>query len=231
MENLSLKNKKIFVFDWDGTLFDSMSIKVDNFVEALVKSINNDAKSIADLPTRVRILYKKFSGLPRRTIYENIIKKLGLYISLFDYNDFNKEFTRLNKIHLLSADIFNDADYFLSCLAKKNKIIFISSSVPQEELNYFTNKILSGCLIKKIFGILGSELNFSKGADHTKFILKKTGYLTEEIVFIGDDLFDYNLSRQSCVDFILINRENHMISDKNICQIGSLIELEELLNE
>lgn len=231
MKSLSLKNKKIFVFDWDGTLFDSMSIKVNNFAEALVKLTNIDIGGAADLSNKVRILYKEFSGLPRRTIYENVIQKSGLNVSSFNYNDFDEEFTRLNKNYLINANIFADADYFLNYLIQKDKILFISSSIPQEELNYFTGKILSGYLIKKFSGILGSELDFSKGADHIKFILKKTGYLIDKIVFIGDDIFDYNLSRQAGVDFILINRKNHMISDENICQVGSLTELEELLNE
>lgn len=231
MKNLSLRNKKVFVFDWDGTLFDSMSIKVNNFAEALVKLANIDIASVADLLNKVRILYKEFSGLPRRTIYENVIQKSGLNISSFNYNDFDEEFARLNKSHLLNANIFDDADYFLNCLAQKDEILFISSSIPQKELNYFIDKILSGYLIKKISGILGSELYFSKGADHIKFILKKTGYLIDKIVFIGDDILDYNLSRQAGVDFVLINRENHIVSDENIYQVRSLIELENLLDE
>ncbi|MHB1275046.1 MAG: HAD family hydrolase [Candidatus Humimicrobiaceae bacterium] len=231
MKNISLKNKKIFVFDWDGTLFDSMSIKVNSFTEVLVKLTSISNKSPNDLSNKVRILYKEFSGLPRRIVYDNVIEKLGLNVNSFNYNDFDEEFTRLNKIHLLNANIFKDTDYFLNYLARRNKIIFISSSVPQEELNYFTGKILRDYLIKKISGILGSEPDFSKGADHIKFILKKTSYLIDEIVFIGDDIFDYNLSRQAGVDFILINRENHMIYDEKVCQVGSLTELEALLNE
>ena len=152
MKNLNLKNKEIFVFDWDGTLFDSMTVKVHNFAEALVKSINVGTKRSDYLLNRVRILYKEFSGLPRRRVYDNVIEKSGLNTNSFNYDSFNEEFSRLNKIHLLNANIFNDAYYILNCLVQKNKIIFISSSVPQEELNYFTGKIIEDNLIKKISG-------------------------------------------------------------------------------
>jgi phosphoglycolate phosphatase-like HAD superfamily hydrolase len=231
LKNLSLKNKKIFVFDWDGTLFDSMSMKINNFAEALVKITNIGSKNPDDLSDRVKILYKEFSGLPRKKVCENVIEKLGSKANSFDYNGFNEEFTRLNKLNLVHANIFNDSYDLLNYLVLKNKILFISSSVPQEELDYFTGKILENCLKGKISGILGSEPDFSKGTDHIKFILRKTGYPISEIVFIGDDIFDYDLSRQAGVDFILINRKNPVISDKNICQVATLTELEGLLNE
>ena len=230
MKSLSLKNKKIFVFDWDGTLLDSMSIKANNFIRTIVKLVEANVKNKPELSKDIDILYREFSGLPRKILYENVIMNLGLNVSSFNYSDFDREFTELNKSCLINANIFNDAYYFLNYLIRKDKILFISSSVPQEELNYFTNKIIDDCLIKKFSGIFGSEINFSKGKEHIRFILKETGHCMEELVFIGDDIFDYNLSRQAGADFILINRKKCVISDENICHAGSLAELEVLID-
>ena len=37
--DLNLKNKEVFIFDWDGTIIDSMDIKIRNFIETLSKLI------------------------------------------------------------------------------------------------------------------------------------------------------------------------------------------------
>jgi len=227
--NLNLKNKEIFIFDWDGTIFDSMDIKVENFVETLTKLIGSGVNDRM-FRSRIRFLYEKYSGLPRKTLFENILREVDFNKNIIKYSNFNKNFSQLNKTNLLKAEVFKDASSFLNLLIKNKKNIFISSSMPQEELIFFTSKKLDKDLRKNIKGIFGTENNFTKGKSHFKSIENDTGYKSEKFLFIGDDLYDYKLSRDAEVDFILINRTLKKCSIFNIFEINTFNELEGLIN-
>ena len=227
--DLNLKNKEVFIFDWDGTIIDSMDIKIRNFIETLSKLIDfkiNDYEFIR----KVKSLYEKYSGLPRETLFENILGEANIKGNIIKYSNFNRDFSRLNKTNLLKAKIFKDTKSFLSLLIKNRKNIFISSSVPQEELLFFTSKKLNIDLRQNIKGILGTKNNFSKGNSHFEFIENNTGYKRGRFLFIGDDLYDYKLSMDAEVDFILINRKLKKFSISNIFEINSFNELEGLIN-
>ncbi len=227
--DLNLKNKEVFIFDWDGTIIDSMDIKIGNFIETLSKLIGFEMNNY-EFINRVKFLYEKYSGLPRKTLFENILKEANIKSEIIKYSNFNRNFSRLNKTNLLKAKIFEDAKSFLNLLIKNKKNIFISSSIPQEELIFFTSKKLDVNLKQNIKGILGTKNNFSKGNRHFEFIENNTGYKRERFLFIGDDLYDYKLSRNAEVDFVLINRKLKKFSISNIFEINSLNELEGLIN-
>jgi len=105
-------------------------------------------------------------------------------------------------------------------------------------LKIFSNKVSLGKpeyfsyrdLRQNIKGILGTKNNFSKGNSHFEFIENNTGYKRERFLFIGDDLYDYELSMNAEVDFILINRKLKKFSISNIFEINSFNELEGLIN-
>jgi len=227
--DLNLKNKKIFIFDWDGTIFDSMDIKVKNFIETLTKLTGSGINDHV-FRSRVKFLYEKYSGLPRKTLFENILREANIKGNIIKYSKFNRDFSRLNKTNLLKAEVFKDAKSFLNLLVKNKRDIFISSSMPQEELIFFTSRKLSEDLRQNIKGILGTENNFSKGNRHFEFIENNTGYKRDKFLFIGDDLYDYKLSRNSEVDFILINRKLKKCSISNIFEINSFNEMEGLIS-
>jgi len=227
--NLSLKNKEIFIFDWDGTIFDSMDIKVKNFIETLTKLTGSGINDHV-FRSRIKFLYEKYSGLPRKILFENILREVNIKSELVKYSDFNRNFSRLNKTNLLKAKIFKDAKSFLNLLVKNKRDIFISSSMPQGELIFFTSKKLNEDLRQNIKGILGTRDNFSKGNSHFEFIENNTGYKRERFLFIGDDLYDYKMSRDAEVDFILINRTLKKCSISNILEINSFNELGGLID-
>jgi phosphoglycolate phosphatase-like HAD superfamily hydrolase len=227
--DLSLKNKEIFIFDWDGTIFDSMDIKIGNFIETLSKLIDLEMNNY-EFINRVKFLYEKYSGLPRETLFKNVLGEANIKSNTIEYSDFSKNFSKLNKTNLLKAKIFGDARSFLKLLVKNKKTIFISSSMPQEELIFFTSKKLNMDLRQNIKGILGTESNFSKGNNHFEFIENNAGYKREKFLFIGDDMYDYRLSRDAEVDFILINRKLKKFLISNIFEINSFNELEGFIN-
>ncbi|MBM3706868.1 MAG: HAD family hydrolase [Actinobacteria bacterium] len=227
--DLNLKNKEVFIFDWDRTIIDSMDIKIKNFTETLYKLI--DLKiNYCDFADSIKSLYERYSGLPRETLFKNILREANIGTDIIQYSDFDRNFSILNKTNLLKAKIFEDARSFIKLLIKNKKIIFISSSMPQEELVFFTSKKLNMSLRKNIRGILGTESNFSKGNNHFEFIERDTGYKREKFLFIGDDVYDYRLSRDAEVDFVLINRKLKKFLIPDIFEISSFSELEGFIN-
>jgi hypothetical protein len=206
-----------------------MEIKIKNFQETLSKLVDFKINS-NEFMLRVKSLYEKYSGLPRETLFENILREAKIKGGTIKYSDFNKDFSRSNKRNLLKAKVFKDAKSFLYLLIKNKKDIFISSSMPQEELLFFTSKKLDADLRQNIKGILGTKDNFSKGSRHVEYIENDTGCRRGRFLFIGDDLYDYKLSMEAEVDFILINRKLKKFTITDIFEINSFSELEDLIN-
>ncbi len=206
-----IKGKQVFVFDWDGTLFDSMPTKEANFGEAFLVALNPiEGQPVS--PEVVSGLYRKLSGLSREEIFHSILETLDINPDSGSYSRFDKEFTRLNRSRLAEALLFPDGIEIIESLKKQKKTVYISSSVPQNELDELVTTTLPEELKLVFSGVLGSSPGFHKGPEHIEFILKKEHCQREKILFIGNDLMDYKLSVKASVHCILVNR-NHQIQD------------------
>ncbi len=227
MSLISLENKDVFVFDWDGTILDSMQIKFATFSETLSERAASYSKD-RNLQNKIKTMYQNLSGLPRKEIFKRILKELNIQYNLIDYNEFNNCLVKKNKKRLEAAEIFFDAKELIKNLIKAKKTIFISSSVPQDELSFFTNKKLGADLKNGISACFGSSSGFHKGEEHLDFIQKNMNCNKRQMIFIGDDLMDYKLSVRAGVDFILIDR-NSTCNYQNIYSVSSLKNLGEII--
>jgi phosphoglycolate phosphatase-like HAD superfamily hydrolase len=194
----ALVSKTVFVFDWDGTLIDSMAVKGGNFARAFAAAV----KGAPDLGT-LELQYRELSGRPRKEIFETVTARLGLGSP--GYEDFNRAFTRENESTLAGAPVFEDALDLLGFLRGRGRTVFISSSVPQKELEGFVRRKL-GALAEGLAGILGSSDGFAKGPGHIAFIEKKASCGKASILAVGDDAADHALSLAAGVDFVMIDR-------------------------
>jgi phosphoglycolate phosphatase-like HAD superfamily hydrolase len=213
--NINLKDKKIYVFDWDGTIFDSMPTKIKNFGKILsLKS--GIANNIAEQH------YIKYSGNPRNYIFQKFCEIYGSTISDIQLKEMSDNLTIMNKKYLLECKVFDDAINLISHLIKDKKVC-ISSSVPQIELEFFFNNKLSFSIRNDIKYILGSSKKFSKGRDHINFLKNKFHCNYNEMIMIGDDLADIQLADKANIDSIYINRSN--INVYNLNMVNSLDEV------
>lgn len=224
-----LASKRVFVFDWDGTLLDSMPIKSQNFVKAFGMAISEE--DIPDLADKVAELYLKLSGRPRKDIFLEILRIFHLEEKNGAYGFFNNAFEAINRRTLIRASIFTDALALLNELIGSNRQIFISSSVPQHELSDLVNAILPRAILPRIGAVLGSEEGFSKGENHLRWIMQKTNTTTHELLVIGDDVADYDLSAVAGVDCVLVNRRGVRFEERidvvsDLCQIRDILRNE-----
>ncbi len=205
--------KKIYVFDWDGTIFESMEIKFQNFTNVLCEYHKNDFVSDEFSKEKVLDLYKKLSGIPRKEIYKEIMQIFKVNFSENNYNKFSNHLSQKNKISLLTTTAYKDAIDFLDKLVCKKKI-YISSSVPQDELSYLVKNKLPENILNNLSGIYGSKEGFSKGKEHFQKIITDENVFKSDIIFFGDDLMDLSLAKDANIDFILINRDNKKTEHK-----------------
>ncbi|MBU1026508.1 MAG: HAD family hydrolase [Candidatus Margulisbacteria bacterium] len=181
----------VFVFDWDGTLFNSMPIKIRNLGVVFFKHFGCSREKVEEL-------YHRYSGIPRRELFNRIaFDALGRELGDTEFDQLSDEFTRSNLSELSrSGQLFDWTDNVLESLKNANKRTFVSSSAPQKELESIINNLKIKSFLDEV---MGSKPDFSKGEEHIQYLLSKYDIAKEEIIFIGDELNDVRLAKAAGV--------------------------------
>lgn len=198
-----IQHKQVYIFDWDGTLFDSMTIKTENFCEVLAKQLQGRSNATVD---GIRKIFKTASGIPRYEIFRRIGSHYGVSLTQHESDTMSDALTQLNTTRLAHAKLFPDAAPFLQAIADANRTLYISSSVPEKELRAIVSDTLPSPLLRAFSGIFGSAPNFTKGKAHIGQILTETGVHADTCIVFGDDEADVELSRQAGVDCVRLER-------------------------
>lgn len=221
-----IARKSVFVFDWDGTLFDSMAAKVGTFgrVVAAALSRHGRAVPVAD----VEALYVRHSGLPRAEIFAIAATDAGIAFSDTTIQAMSEDLYALNHDVLARAPLFDDGVRLLDAVLARGLSAFISSSVPQAELDHFVGLKLPPAIRRRLGGVFGSRSGFGKGPGHLSAVLKACACKPEDILVIGDDTADDRLSAAAGIDCIVIDRDRHS-ADKVRSAVYSLDTIEKCL--
>lgn len=210
---MNYRAKRVFIFDWDGTLFDSMSAKTESFSTVISNHLPCGKDEAA-------AHYRRLSGHPRREIFAAVAKACGTTLAPETIEAMSGELTALNLEALKQAPLFDDALSLLHALQQMNKSIFISSSVPQDELQTLVAAKLP--VIPK--AVFGSSPGFSKGKEHIARIRAQSNADALECIVIGDDRADAELSQAAGVDAVIVDREGRFES-ASFARISSLQEV------
>jgi len=197
--------RDVFVFDWDGTLFDSMAVKLQSFSRVVTQYLVEAGAAMS--PEHATRLYREHSGKPRREIFAIVGRACGVELTETDFRTMSDTLTMLNHGLLAGAALFPDALALLSRLLEHGRTACISSSVPQHELDHFVDLKLPGHLRARLGGVFGSAPGFGKGRAHLDRIMHDHGAGATRILAIGDDQADHALSRAAGIDCILVNRD------------------------
>ena len=222
-----LSCKSVFVFDWDGTIFDSMRVKSDNFIKSFLWAVS--ISSCAEAEKELENHYRRLSGRPRKEIFYEILSILGIDSAPNLYEGFNLMFGKLNMASLIHAPVFPDALGLMNELIQRNRKIYISSSVPPNELQEIVKATLSISSRRHISKVLGSKDGFSKGAAHIGFIKQECKVTNQQIVVFGDDRADYELSTDAGVDCILVDRSGSRSQQACPIIVNSLSKIKDSL--
>ena len=179
MEKISCK---AVIFDFDGTLADSMPFLESIGVEMMMKYFGVSKK---DATTR----YRSTTGLP----YEQQVK--------MNFPDHPKNEEAIEAFEKLKIDrifeqlLFEDTEDSVGKLNQMGIDVFVSSSTFQTTINEYFRRLGILSLFK---GILGYRPGFEKGADHFNHIHSEYNIQFDDMLFVGDSLKDYERSQGFC---------------------------------
>lgn len=223
---LDLAARTVFVLDWDGTLFDSMAIKLESFAHVVSTRLRSLGAGVA--PEEAKAIYQGHSGKPRRELFTIVAHTHGIQLKDTDMDSMSEQLTELNHAVLAGAHLFDDTIPLLERLLLLGRTPYVSSSVPQVELDHFTSLKLPSELLASLGGVFGSQSGFGKGPQHLSRIMEIESRSAANLIMIGDDEADFSLSTAAGVDCILVNRTNREIP-AGIPAIPNLIALCEQL--
>ncbi len=202
------------IFDFDGTIVDSMSTFADIAAEVMPRRLAIDSKA-------ARRKYLETSGIP-------FFQQLEV---LFPGHPANKEtaeeFEKLKLEGYLDEPLFEDAADTLKHLKKSGIKVAVSSNNFQHLVDLFVeNKGV------EFDAVLGFKDGFEKGADHFNFIEKEFRIPRTKMTFVGDSLKDGERATGFGIQFIakegFFTREQFAEQFPKARVISTLSELKEI---
>lgn len=177
-------NRKAIVFDFDGTLINSMA----GFGEIAAQVLDRQ------FACGIEWAYQRYietSGLPFSFQIEKIFPGDSRNAAALE------EFTRLKKEYYRDCPFYSDVAASLQSLKKQGFVLAISSNNEQDILDSKAAELGVDFDL-----VLGFRPNFLKGRDHFNRILSELGLSRESVVFVGDSLHDGLAASESQIPFI-----------------------------
>jgi len=180
---------RAIIFDFDGTLADSMPFLESIGVEVMMKYFGVSHEEATNR-------YRTTTGLP----YEQQVK------INFPDNPKNEEaieeFEHLKIERIFEQELFSDAENTVRQILEMGIDVFVSSSTFQPTIEEYFRRL---GILHLFRAILGYRPGFEKGADHFNHIHSTYNVPYDKMVFVGDSLKDYERSRRFC-NFIALSR-------------------------
>jgi phosphoglycolate phosphatase-like HAD superfamily hydrolase/phosphatidylglycerophosphate synthase len=209
------KLTKMVVFDFDGTLVNSMEAFADIAADVMPKYYPITARE-------ARVSYLRTSGIP-------FFQQLE---TLFPNDPANEkaaaEFEETKKLSYFEKPVFEDAAGTLEALRRNNIKVAVSSNNFQDLVDQYVAR--KGI---EFDAVLGYREGFAKGEDHFRHIEEKYGISRREIAFVGDSLKDGERAASSGVAFIgkegIFSKSDFRRHFPDATVVSSLEELRKIL--
>lgn len=206
--NSVLDRKKVYFFDFDGVLVDSVDIKGDGF-SALYAEFGSEVQAA------VVNYHKTNAGLPRR-------KKIRMCHSLFLQKQISDTeldllcatFSELVIDRVITAPEIKGALEFLQKYSLSANA-FVCSATPQKELETIVTRKGWNPFFARVTGSPRSK------SENIRLILKDFDIPAEQAVFFGDAMADLNAAIECNIDFVGVNG-NWKGSEQEKCFLGSV---------
>lgn len=211
--------KKLFIFDFDGTLFDTVCDVVICF---------NRALTIHDFPTLTFDEYIERLGGNIDEIVSLILNENNTpeNIELIK-KTYGKCYAKSQKDNSIP---FEGVREFLIKLQDSNKYIAINSNRTTDSIKYFVNKSLSDIDFIQIEGY-NPDYPSKPNPYGVERIIKNAGVTKDETVYIGDSKTDIKTAKNAGIDCVIVRwgyGNQNVYGDeyilKSIENVGELLE-------
>jgi len=206
MDKTALNNKKLFIFDLDGTLADAYT--------AIEKSLNFTLKKIGLAPVGYEKV-KRTVGMGDRIFMESFFPEKDIEKALKIYRAHHR------KALLRYVKLRPFARRLLYALKRRNKFLAIASNRP----NYFTNIILKKLGIRKYFDIVlcADEINSLKpNSKILNTIVKKLSLQKQEALYVGDMVIDAETAERAGINFVFVTGGSSKLQEARKYKIHSV---------
>ena len=212
----TVSNLKAIIFDFDGTILDSNTIKEYAFKKVFLK-FGEDVASEGVKHHRENL------GLNRFHKFKHIIE-MHTNIEFDDdlANKLSDEFSQKVLESMISCNYIENGEYFLEKYHKKF-MFFVSSAMPNSEL---IEIIMNRGMDKYFRKVQGYPIEKSRFISN---ILNEFNIDRREVIFIGDAQNDYDSASENFLRFVCIGAAN--IKGNILKRVNNYIELERFLFE
>ena len=206
---------KNIIFDYDGTIADSVNIKTKAFAELY--------RSYGEVVEKNVVKYHlAHGGVSRFDKFKYFHKEfLNIDLNKDKVQQLAHSFSKLVIDKVVNAPYIEGAFEFISNNYKKYSL-FISTATPTNEIIEILNRKNLIQYFKDIKGSPESKI------DHTQQIIAANNYLKNETVFIGDSDSDREAASKNNIPFVAVLSGEDMTNEKY--QINDLKNLIHLLN-
>ena len=202
---------KAIIFDFDGVILESATIKTDAFAEVVQDYPRDQAEAFVQYhmshmeQISVEILHEAYSDEKEQVLADK-----------FSYIVFDK---------VMCCNYVPGAREFLEQNYRKYDF-YIATGTPEEEIL----QILDGRNLRDFFkGVYGTP---SKKEDIAANILEANHYSPQEVIFVGDAETDLKAANQNGIHFVGRNTlENQQAFRKVVNKVDDLRQIEAIIQE
>ncbi len=208
-----IQDYELIIFDCDGVLLNSNSIKSDAFKYTCLDFGEAISNQFVDYHQRNGGIsrYKKFQYFIKEILKKDFDEKL--------YKDLLNKYSKYVKRELVNCEIAEK----LNDLKKitKNSYWMVASGGNQNELREVFQQ-------KNIFDYFELGIYGSPETKEQIFENKLSSFNKDEVIFIGDSEYDYLVSKKFDVDFIFLTKWTEFKEWKSYCIANKINYLQDL---
>ena len=201
--------KKIIIFDFDGTLIESVNIKDKAFQKIFSRFPEKERN-------RAWSFHKGHSGWSRVEKFKILLEGIPEAQQKIKIEELSNEFSVLVKEEIIKAPLVENTLKVLRN-AQKSYDLFLASITPQNELEFILEKLHLSSFFKGIYG------GTCKKSDLILKIINQHELSTKNIILIGDTLQDMESSQLCGIRFF--GRINQNVFPSTVFSSRSLSEI------
>lgn len=211
---LDIKNKKVVIWDWNGTLLNDIDVCID-CMNTLLKR-----REISPLN---RIRYRHIFTFPVKEYYQ----KAGFDFTIEKFENPAIEFIDCYHKNLFKANLFDFVLDVLDVFDKKGVIQVVLSAMEHESLVKSLKEKGIFSFFKEISGIDNHYAN-SK-LEIGRKLIQKLNLSMKDILLIGDSLHDFDVANALSIDHLLI-ANGHQSKERLLAESDNVLsELKDLM--